>query len=217
VLKYFTLWSAIKAGGPIMFLLFACSIVSIAIILERVFYYHSRSSVRRASFMKSIRSELNKGDIDQALMICDEAHCPFSSVVAVGLNSSRLDEGDIAAALEREMIIETAALEKRTAIVGTIGSTAVYIGLLGTVWGIIWTCRDIADVGSGEINIVIGGISQALVCTAAGLLVAIPAVIAYNYFVRRINGFVVDMELVASEITSLIKDKKRSGQNEKNK
>ena len=77
------------------------------------------------------------------------------------------------------------------------------------MWGIIKTFQDIAKAGSGGINVVIGGISEALVCTAAGLIVAIPAVVAYNYFLRRINSFVIDMELCASEITGLIKPSRK--------
>jgi biopolymer transport protein ExbB/TolQ len=94
-------------------------------------------------------------------------------------------------------------------VVGTIGSTAVYIGLLGTVWGIIRTFNDIAKHGSGGLNVVIAGISEALICTAAGLVVAIPAVMAYNYFLKRIAKFVTDMELCASETSSLLRGRKK--------
>ena len=116
--------------------------------------------------------------------------------------------------MERQIVIEISKLELRTAVVGTIGSTAVYIGLLGTVFGIIKTFQDITLAGSSGINVVIQGISEALVCTAAGLFVAIPAVIAYNYFTKRISGFVTDMELCASEMTSIIKSHKRANEKE---
>ena len=191
-----------------MYLLMMCSILSIAVILDIIYYYYVWSRVPRAEFMKSIRRQLEKGDSKNALMICKEAQTPFSSVIAVALNSSHLGEKEFSAALEREIIIKAKDLERRTAIVGTIGSTAVYIGLLGTVLGIMETFRDISQMGSGGINVVIRGISAALVCTAAGLFVAIPAVVAYNYFVKRISGFVVDMELCASEMIGLIKHKK---------
>lgn len=215
MLENFSLWEAVKIGGPVMYFLMLCSIVSIAVILERFFYYHRRSLISRAAFMQTIREQLSKGEIKKALMICKETATPFSSVVAVALNSPDLDEKEISDALERQIIIEANDLERRTAIVGTIGSTAVYIGLLGTVWGIIKSFGNIAKTGSGGINVTIGGISEALVCTAAGLLVAIPAVMAYNYFVKRVGGFVMDMELCASEIISLIKGQKRLKLSEK--
>ena len=159
--------------------------------------------------MQSIRLQVSHGDIKKALVTCRNTLTPFSAVVAAGLNAVHLDEKEISEALDREIIIETSDLERRTAIVGTIGSTAVYVGLLGTVWGIIKAFKDIAQVGSSGVHVVIGGISQALVCTAVGLFVAIPAVMAYNYFVKRVNGFVMDMELCASEMVGLIKGQKK--------
>ena len=89
------------------------------------------------------------------------------------------------------------ALERRTGIVGTIGSVAVYIGLFGTVLGIIRAFGDISKSSGDGMNAVIAGVAEALVTTAAGLVVAVPAVVAYNYFVRRIDLFVSDMELTA--------------------
>jgi len=88
--------------------------------------------------------------------------------------------------------------------VGTIGNIAVYIGLFGTVLGIIRAFHDIAAAGAGGMSIVIGGVAEALVCTATGLFVAIPAVIAFNYFARKVELFTNDMELCASELIDLM-------------
>ena len=155
-------------------------------------------------FMEHIRKELEKGNRDQALDLCRKTDTPFSQVVRVGLSLQGHNEKIISQAMEREIVIETIKLERYTSIAGTIGSTAVYIGLLGTVFGIIRAFQDIFEKGTGGINVVINGISEALVCTAAGLLVAIPAVISYNFFVRKIDHFVADMELCASELIDLI-------------
>jgi len=106
--------------------------------------------------------------------------------------------------MEREITVETMKLERNTSIVATIGNTAVYIGLFGTVLGIIRAFHDISAAGAGGMSIVIGGVAEALVCTAAGLFVAIPAVIAYNYFSRRVEQFINEMELCASELNDLI-------------
>ncbi len=210
MLKNFTLGEGLKTGGPIIYLLLVCSVISIAVIIERIFYYYKRSRVQRVSFMQSIREQLIRGEMQKALTLCRDTLTPFASVIAAALSASNLDEKEISSAMEREIIVEIDNLERRTSIVGTIGSTAVYIGLLGTVGGIIHTFRDISQIGSGGINVIIGGISEALVCTAAGLFVAIPAVIAYNYFVKRINGFVMDMDLCSSEIISLVKGQKKT-------
>ncbi|MFA5059422.1 MAG: MotA/TolQ/ExbB proton channel family protein [Candidatus Omnitrophota bacterium] len=208
--KNFSIWDALRVGGPVMYFLICCSVVSIAIIAERILFYSLRSKTSRVNFMRLIRKELEENDIKKAQTTCHKTLTPFSEVVAAGLNASHGDEKEIADAMERQIIIEVNILERRTAIVGTIGSTAVYIGLLGTVWGIIEAFRDIAQMGSGGINVVIHGIAAALVCTAAGLFVAIPAVAAYNYFVKRVNGFVMDMELCASEVAGLLKGHKKT-------
>ena len=153
-----------------MYVLILCSIVSIAAIGERFIYYFKRSRVPRNEFMESIREQFEAKDTKKALVICDVARTPFAAVVACGLNSLQFDEKEISDALDREMIINVNDLERNTAIIGTIASTAVYIGLLGTVWGIMGTFRDISQMGSGGISVVIRGVSEALVCTAAGLL-----------------------------------------------
>ena len=103
--------------------------------------------------------------------------------------------------------METTELERYTSIVAPIGNTAVYIGLFGTVLGIIRAFHDISVAGAGGMAIVIGGVAEALVCTATGLFVAIPAVIVFNYFTRRVERFVTDMELCASEFIDLIQVK----------
>ncbi len=208
MLNNFTIWEAVIAGGPVMYVLVLCSIFSVAVILERLFCYHRRSQVQRAVFMQLIREHMEKGDFQKALTICKNTPTPFSFVAEAGLNSCGSDEKEIIETMERKIVVGIHDLERRTAILGTIGSTAVYIGLLGTVLGIIRTFQDIYHAGSGGINVVIHGISEALVCTAAGLFVAIPAVVAYNYFIKRVKEFVMDMELCASETASLIKAQK---------
>jgi len=199
-----SLWQLVRVGGFTMVILLSFSILSLAIIIERLLYYRRRSRIRRKDFMSSIASELNKRNIPEAIKICKKTDTPFSSVVHTGLNLYSHDEVVISNAMEREVTIETTRLEHLTSIVGTIGSTAVYIGLFGTVLGIIRAFHDISRSGSGGVDIVINGISEALVCTAAGLCVAVPAVIAYNYFVKKVDTFITDMELCASEVMDLL-------------
>jgi biopolymer transport protein ExbB/TolQ len=202
-----TFWEIFQVGGFTMYILLFCSLVSITILLERIVYYRKRSRTSRAEFMARIRGVLQKGGIKKALEVCTETLAPFSNVVYSGLQVHGHQEREIANAMEREITIETAKLERYISIVGTIGNTAVYIGLFGTVLGIIRAFHDIAAAGAGGMSIVIGGVAEALVCTAAGLFVAIPAVIIFNYFTRRVGHFVDDMELCASELIDLIRGK----------
>lgn len=159
--------------------------------------------------MSHIRRELEKGNIKKAAEICKNTDTPFSSVVYAGVNLHGHNEVVISNTMEREVTVETTKLEKFTSVVGTIGSTAVYVGLFGTVLGIIRAFRDISLSGSGGISVVINGISEALICTAMGLCVAVPAVIAYNYFVKRVDSFITDMELCASETMDLLNLKQK--------
>ena len=203
------IFEIVCAGGFTMYILILCSVLSLAVIIERVFYYKRRSRVSRLSFMERIRKEYDRNQIQAAMDICRNADMPFAQVVFAGLNLNGHNEKVISNAMEREITVETIKLERFTSIVATIGGTGIYIGLFGTVLGIMRAFGDISKAGSGGMDVVTVGISEALICTAAGLLVAIPAVISYNYFVRKIDNFVVDMELAASELLDLICVKKK--------
>lgn len=192
------------AGGFTLVMLTLCSIISIAVILERCFYYMRMSRVKRKNLMQNISNDLKDHNIKDALLRCKKANTPFSRVAYAGLSFYGHSEKEISNNMERAIVIETNLLEKHTTIVGTIGSTAVYIGLFGTVLGIIKAFNDISLNGTGGINVVTAGISESLICTAAGLCVAIPAVMAYNYFIKKIDDFITDMELSASEIMDLV-------------
>jgi len=198
-----TVWEILQIGGFTMYILLFCSILSVTIFLERIVYYRKRSKIKRVDFMERIGGVLKNGNIEEAMEICKETLAPFSNVVDSGLKLYGHPEKEISNAVEREIIIETTKLERYISIVGTIGNTAVYIGLFGTVLGIIRAFHDIAIAGAGGMSIVIGGVAEALVCTATGLFVAIPAVIVFNYFTRKVEHFVNDMELCASEFIDL--------------
>jgi len=204
-----TIWQLLKAGGFTIYILLACSVLSLTIIIERLRYYRRRSKVKRTDFMLKVSKELEKGELGKALVICKNTDTPFSNVVHSGLSLCGHSEVLISNTMEREITIETNKLESYTSIVGTIGSTAVYIGLFGTVLGIIRAFHDISLSGAGGISVVINGISEALACTAVGLCVAIPAVVAYNYFIKKIDSFISDMELCASETMDLLALKKK--------
>ncbi|MDD4955460.1 MAG: MotA/TolQ/ExbB proton channel family protein [Candidatus Omnitrophica bacterium] len=199
----------LKSGGVTIIVLIACSIFSLAIIIERLLYFKSRSKVKRINFMKQIKNNLQNAELNKALEVSEAANTPFSQVVHSGLKLSGHNETVISNAMEREITVETNKLERNISITGTIGSIAVYIGLFGTVLGIIRAFHDISSTGSGELNVVTRGIAEALVCTAAGLAVAVPAVIFYNYFIKKIDDFIADMELSASEVMDLMNTKRK--------
>jgi len=204
-----SIFEIIAAGGFTMYLLIFCSLISIAVIIERMVYYNRRSKLSRIFILDQIRKEFIGNHVLNAIGFCKNIDTPVAKVALAGLNLHGHDEKLITNAMEREITIETIKLERFIGIVGSIGGTAVYIGLLGTVIGIMRAFCDISKAGSGGMDVVTIGIAEALVCTAAGLLVAIPAVLSYNWFTRKIDNFVVDMELAASELLDLMCVKKR--------
>lgn len=198
-----SLWQIFNMGGFTMYVLLFCSVLSIGVIIERLVVYFIKS-IDRIKFMSKIKYEIEKGDINRAIKLCESESAPIAAVVRAGLKKSGHEEKMISSAMERELMVETVKLEKHTSIVGTIGNITVYIGLFGTVLGIVRSFHNISLIGSGGINVVIGGVAEALICTASGLSVAIPAVIAYNYFIRRVDSFVTDMEYCSSETLDML-------------
>jgi biopolymer transport protein ExbB/TolQ len=199
-----SLWQMLQFGGGTVIVLLFLSTLSLAVIIERVILYYQSSKTRRESFMMDIADQIRRGNVARAREICNDTDTPFAKVAAAGLSLKGAQGAIIDNAMERQITIETIKLERRTAIIGTIGSTSVYIGLFGTVLGIIRAFQDISQQGAGGMTVVINGIAEALVCTAVGLCVAVPAVIAFNYCQSRIERFVMDMDIVASETRDLM-------------
>jgi biopolymer transport protein ExbB/TolQ len=201
------IWQLLATGGVTVYVLLLLSVVSLSIIIERVIYYIHCSRVHRETLMGLVSAALEKNDISGAREACVAANFPGGRVVEAGLKRKGACVQELENAMDRQVTIEISRMERRISIVGTIGSTAVYIGLFGTVLGIIKAFQDIADKGTGGVSVVINGIAEALICTAVGLCVAVPAVIAYNYFIKRIEDLERDMEICASEVVDLLRVK----------
>ena len=199
-----TLWQIFNMGGFTMYILLFCSVISFGVILERLKTYFFLSRLNRMQFLAKIKAEIEKGEFEKATKMCEKETAPIASVILAGLKNHNYEEKTVSNAMEREIMVETVKLEQYTSVVGTIGNIAVYIGLFGTVIGIVNSFHNIAKIGSGGISVVIGGVAEALTCTATGLLVAIPAVVAYNYFIRRVDNFVTEMEYCASAVIDML-------------
>jgi biopolymer transport protein ExbB/TolQ len=192
-----------SVGGLTVCILIIISIFSIAIILYKFLEFGVKSSAGRAKFISKLASLIKKGKIDSAIDFCNNTRSPMGAVAKAGITAYNV-KSDISEAMEREIMVEIVKLEKFTTMLGTIGSVSVYIGLFGTVLGIIRVFHDISAIGSGGISVVIGGVSEALIATAMGLAVAIPAVIAYNFFMKKIDKFTVNMDYCASAVETLL-------------
>jgi biopolymer transport protein ExbB/TolQ len=194
----------LRYGGLAFYLLILVSILSAAIILFKLGEFWIKSRMSRRKFTQKITALIQQGRLSDAVDYCNRSISPMAAVAKAGLIASTVRDANISDSMDREIMIETVRLEKFITIIGTIGSVAVYIGLLGTVIGIIRAFSDIAAAGSGGLSVVIRGVAEALAATAAGLSVSIPAVIAYNFFVKTIDKFAVNMEYCASAVENAL-------------
>jgi biopolymer transport protein ExbB/biopolymer transport protein TolQ len=191
-------------------LLFIMSIWSLAVIIDRALYFRAARNQSK-EFAPKVAGALKDGRLDEAIKVgdrCKKSH--LAEVVTSGLQEFRsfgsggsISEEQIESsqrALERTEAIVHAKLKKGLGGLATIGSTAPFIGLFGTVVGILNAFQAIATQKTSGIGAVAGGISEALVTTAFGLLVAIPAVMTFNYFTNKVEAFDVEMDNSSSEL-----------------
>jgi len=187
-----------RMGGVTLVILLFMSILSTTIILYKILEFWKKNKVNRKEFIASIISKLKRGDYNAAINLCDRTISPMAPVAKAGIEARYENRPDIGETMQREIAIETINLEKFTAILGSIGGVAVYVGLYGTVLGIIRSFNDMSVSGSGGVEIVIAGVAKALITTAGGLVVAVPAVVAFNLLSKTIDKFVIDMQYCAS-------------------
>src|SRR6202521_1900947 len=206
----------------VVILMFIMSAWSIGVIIDRTMAYNAARKQSRA-FAPAVAGALREGKLDEAIKIADrykKSH--LAKVVVAGLQefqahqmSSEIPGEEIEAskrALERAEAIVHAELKRGVAGLATIGSTAPFVGLFGTVVGIINAFKGISTEKSTGLGAVAGGISEALVTTAVGLFVAIPAVWMFNYFTNRIEAFDVEMGNSSSELIDyFLKRTQRAG------
>jgi biopolymer transport protein ExbB/TolQ len=178
----------ISLGGSawVLWLLLALSIISIAIMIERgwVFWRHPFAE---DDFVARVKPLLDEGSWPGALHLCQESPALEAQVLEAGLQHVYRGKEAVAEAMGAERIRVGLLLEKNLSFLGTLGANAPFIGLFGTVLGIIHAFKDLALTEGGGGPAVMAGIAEALVATAVGLLVAIPAVVMYNLFHRRLH------------------------------
>lgn len=194
-------------GGFTLYIILACSIISLAIIIDRFRAFKKAGKVERKPFMAKLASLLPNKENAELLKFTKENDSPIAHVAEAGLQFMGYDEKSITQAMDRAITEEIGLIEKWTNIVGTIGGTAVYIGLFGTVLGIIRAFQEIsmAAATGGGMSAVITGIAEALICTASGIFVAVPSVIAYNLMLKKVDDIQAELELTASETADLIR------------
>lgn len=204
--EYFTWSRLLEAGGFTLIILILCSIVSLIVIIERALYFSSRSADPKAAAQEALHRLDNGSSIESLASDPALRRHPLGYVLAECLDGPPpdLDPGGYEEARSRAIAEKIPEMERYLGIEATLGTVSPYIGLLGTVFGII---RAFMSLGSGAadgagMNQLNAGIAEALIATAAGLFVAIPATIAYNYFRKRVADMTLQMEIAASYLKS---------------
>jgi len=198
-----------KKMGITAYPLALCSILMLTYIIERAYaFYKARSRIGTEQFVSQITEALRNDNIMEAVSICEEAGGPLANVLKAGLlrysqamiEDKEITKEDIQEAIEEAGLLEIPQLERNLAVLGTIAVIAPLLGLLGTVTGMIKSFTTIALEGTGDPQQLAGGISEALLTTATGLTIAIPTMVAYNYFDARVSRFVLEIQQVSTEI-----------------
>ena len=188
----------------VLWLLIALSIVSFAIMIERAYYFLTHG-VDVDSLASDLRRMLGKGAIADARSRVKGSDAAEMTVVAAGLDEVERGVDAVAEAMVGRKAHERMRLERNLAFLGTLGNNAPFIGLFGTVLGIIRAFHELSGNQAGGVAVVMAGISEALVATAVGLMVAIPAVVGFNYFNRRVRQTLANVDALAHVVLAQLK------------
>ena len=197
----------VEKGGLVMLLIGVLSIIAAVIVIERLLYFRGRGADEE-KLLKGLSDTLDKGLLDQAKGVCEQSHAPLAALISMGI--AHIRERKVSAQELREFLLETASLEipkeeRFVSALGTIAHIAPLLGLLGTVTGNIRAFGVLGDLGAiTDPALLSRGISEALLTTAAGIIVSIPAIIFYNFLVNKVNHRIIRLENRVSELASLL-------------
>ncbi|NQT74903.1 MAG: MotA/TolQ/ExbB proton channel family protein [Candidatus Omnitrophica bacterium] len=201
------MFEIIQKGGPVMYPIILCSILALAIVIERVYYLY-KAKIDTKDFMNNIEITIKRNRIAEAIKICDKTPGPIAHIVKAGIMKHDRSRQEIRESIEDAGHQEVPRMERHLSLLATIAHISPLLGLLGTVTGMVRAFQIIQEksvsfnpVSPGDLA---GGIWEALLTTVAGLIVAIPTVVLYNYLVNRVDEFVLEMERSATEVINIL-------------
>jgi biopolymer transport protein ExbB len=201
------MFDIIQKGGPVMYPILLCSILAFAIAIERLYYLY-KIKIDIKDFMNNIEITIKRNRIAEAIKICEKTPGPVAHIIKTGIMKHDRPRQEIREAIEDAGHQEIPRLEKNISLLATIAHISPLLGLLGTVTGMVRAFQVIQEksvsfnpVSPGDLA---GGIWEALLTTVAGLIVAIPTVVAYNYLVSRVEQFIIEMERSTTEVIDLL-------------
>jgi len=201
----------IQKGGPLMYLLILCSVAVHTVIIERLITLN-QYKINISSFMSKILEAVRRNRIMEAIELCERTTSPVAEVIKAGLLKHSASRQEIKEAMEEAALSEVPKLEKNLNLLATLAHVSPLIGLLGTVTGMVQAFQVIQEkatalnpVSPGDLA---GGIWEALLTTVGGLSVAIPAIVAYNFLVTKVDNMIINMERAATELVQVLKGEK---------
>lgn len=187
------MWETLSQGGIAMIPLAACSVLALWVILERGWRLR-RDRVVVPEIVRAIDGLRDASDLSGAREICRRFPGPFSTIVQVALDNHAMSRDEIRERVEVQGRQEVASLERGLGVLETVAGIAPLLGLLGTVLGMIEVFEIISLQGAGQAQSLSGGIAEALITTATGLSIGIPALVFYNYYTGKAERLVLDIE-----------------------
>jgi biopolymer transport protein ExbB len=193
----------LQRGGPAMIGLLICSIAAVAIVIELLVFFAQQHGDSK-ELLRQIGTRVAADDIPGAIKVCRDNKGMLPKILEFGLLRGTKNRADITDALSIALMEHLNSLERNLGIIGTIAVIAPFVGLFGTVLGIIHAFDDIAIKGNSSPAVVAAGVGEALITTAAGLFVAVISVIFFNYFKTRIKAYNQEMIVAANQLAEIL-------------
>ncbi|MDI6756990.1 MAG: MotA/TolQ/ExbB proton channel family protein [Endomicrobiia bacterium] len=189
-------------GGFMMVPLIASSVIALAIIIDRLIFFHRISDDERL-LMAQLTKEIKNGNYDGAISVCSRHPSPVANILAAAIRKFAHSRQDIESAIEKEAVNEIPKVERYIPGLAVIASVSTLMGFTGTVTGMIRAFGDIASRGVSSPAVVASGISEALITTATGLIIAIPTMLFYHYFTYRVSRLTLEVEKCTNELLEI--------------
>jgi biopolymer transport protein ExbB/TolQ len=198
----------VKAGGATILFIVLCSVLVLGLAAERVIALWGFMDRARTLF-ETVRRCLYRGALAEARAACERSKSAAAEMFLVGFERlGRSNDQALEAAVDRERVRIALALKGPLWLLGTVGATSPFIGLFGTVWGIMIAFNQIGVTGKAGIDVVGPGIAEALITTALGLVAGIESVVFYNYFMARLSRAASELKLISEEFVELVREQK---------
>ena len=204
-----SLWQIFLAGGAMMWPILACSVFAFGLIIERMGYLHTLN-INTRELLSGVLDNVKRHQIKEALQICEKTDHPIAHILKAGILKYDRSRSQIKEAIEDVSLYEIPKLEKNLSLLATIAHVCPLLGFLGTVTGMV-RCFQVIQVKATLLHPVpvsdlAAGIWEALLTTIAGLIVAIPVFMAYNYLIGRVNSFILEMEKASTELVNFLSE-----------